>query len=145
MGVSVSPFIQEIYCYLPKLTSALLELQWLAYSLKEPPVLRHHLRQLLRGLEACNGTQLLPYFFFLSICIPLALFVICLVFSALISILYLVQVMSRLSTRASSSCYASARASMSTAIRRSVIFLPSLLFFPIMFFYSIQNIHSRKC
>ena len=43
---------------------------------------------------------------------PFALFVISLVFSALISILYLVQVLSRLSTRASSSCSSSARASM---------------------------------
>ena len=42
----------------------------------------------------------------------LALFVISLVFSALISILYLVQVLSKLSTGASSSYSSSARASM---------------------------------
>ena len=41
-------------------------------------------------------------FTFISLWMPLALFVISLVFSALISILYLVQVLSRLSTRASS-------------------------------------------
>ena len=49
-------------------------------------------------------------FTFISLWMPLALFVISLVFSALISILYLVQVLSRLSTRASSSCSSSARA-----------------------------------
>ena len=43
-------------------------------------------------------------FTIISLWMPLALFVISLVFSALISILYLVQVLSRLSTRASSSC-----------------------------------------
>ena len=43
-------------------------------------------------------------FTFISPRMPLALFVISLVFSALISILYRVQVLSRLSTRASSSC-----------------------------------------
>ena len=43
-------------------------------------------------------------FTFISLWMPLALFVIGLVFSALISILYLVQVLSRLSTRASNSC-----------------------------------------
>ena len=61
---------------------------------------------------------------------PFALFVISLVFSALISILYLVQVLLRLSTRASSSCSSSARASMSSANRRLVIFLPPMLTFP---------------
>ena len=66
-------------------------------------------------------------FTFISLWMPLALFVISLVFSALISILYLVQVLSRLSTRASSSCSSSARASMSSANRRLVIFLPPML------------------
>ena len=61
---------------------------------------------------------------------PLALFVISLVFSALISILYLVQVLLRLSTRSSSSCCSSARASMSSANRRLLIFLPPMLTFP---------------
>ena len=66
-------------------------------------------------------------FTFISLWMPLALFVISLVFSALISILYLVQVLSILSTRASSSCSSSARASMSSANRRLVIFLPPML------------------
>ena len=69
-------------------------------------------------------------FTFISLWLPLALFVISLVFSALISILYLVQVLSRLSTRACSSCYSSARASMSSANRRLVIYLPPMLTFP---------------
>ena len=43
-------------------------------------------------------------FTFISLWMPLALYVIRFDFSALISILYLVQVLSRLSTRASSSC-----------------------------------------
>ena len=53
-----------------------------------------------------------------------------LIFSALISILYFVQVLLRLSTRASSSCSSSARAFMSSANRRLVIFLPPMLTFP---------------
>ena len=69
-------------------------------------------------------------FTFISLWMPLALFVISLVFSALISILYLVQVLSRLSTRASSPCSSSARASMSSANRRLLIFLPPMLTFP---------------
>ena len=50
-------------------------------------------------------------FNFISLWMPLALFVASLVFSALISILSLVQVLSILSTRASCSCSSSARAS----------------------------------
>ena len=69
-------------------------------------------------------------FIFISLWMPFTLFVISLVFSALISILYLVQVLSRLSTWASSSCISSARASMSLANRRLVIFLPPMLTFP---------------
>ena len=69
-------------------------------------------------------------FTFISLWMPFTLFVISLVFSTLISILYLVQVLSRLSTRASSSCSSSARASMSSANRRLVIFLPPMLTFP---------------
>ena len=56
-------------------------------------------------------------FTFVSHWMPLALFVISLVFSALISILNLVHVSSRLSTRASSSCSSSARAPKSSANR----------------------------
>ena len=53
----------------------------------------------------------------ISLWMPSGVFAINLVFLALISILYLVQVLSRLSTRASSSCSSSARASMSSANR----------------------------
>ena len=74
----------------------------------------------------------------ISLWMPMALFVISLVFSALISILYLVQVLSRLSSRVCSSCSSSARASMSLANCRLVIFSPMLT--PIMFFQSIRHI-----
>ena len=82
-------------------------------------------------------------FTFISLWMPLALFVISLVFSALISILYLVQVLSRLS-RASSSCSSSARASMSSANRRLVIFLPPMLTFPSCSSRASDMICSRK-
>ena len=71
-------------------------------SLREPLVWSHHPKQLLQGTRSllqCPASALLP----LSLWMPLALFVLSLLFSALISILYLVQVLSRLSTRASSS------------------------------------------
>ena len=61
-------------------------------------------------------------FTFISLWMPLTLFVISLIFSALIATLCLVQVLSRLSTKASNSCFFSARASMSSASRRLVIF-----------------------
>ena len=70
--------------------------------------------------------------------------VISLVISALISILYLVQVLSRLSTRASSSCSYSARAAMSSANRRLVIFLPPMLTFPSCSFRASDMMRSRK-
>ena len=62
-----------------------------------------------------------------SLWMPMALFVISLFFSALMSILYLVQVLSRLSIRASSSCSPSARASVSSAKCRLLIFLLPML------------------
>ena len=65
----------------------------------------------------------------ISLWMPLALFVVSF-FSALISILYFVQVLSRLSTRASSSYSPSAKASMSSANRRLVMVLPPMLTFP---------------
>ena len=83
-------------------------------------------------------------FTFISLWMPLALFVISLVFSALISILYLVQVLSRLSTRASSSGSSSARASMSSANRRFVIFLPPMVTFPSCSSRASDMIRSRK-
>ena len=82
-----------------------------------------------RYLKLVTVPNFCPYTF-TSLWMPLASFVISLVFSALISILYLVQVLSRLSTTASSSCSSSARASMSSANRRLVIFLPPMLTFP---------------
>ena len=83
-------------------------------------------------------------FTLISLWMPLALFVISLVYSALISILYLVQVLSRHSTRASSSCCSSARASMSSANRRLVIFLPPMLTFPSCSSRASDMIRSRK-
>ena len=65
-------------------------------------------------LKRVTGPNFCP-FTCISLWMPLTLFVIGLVFSALISILYLVQVFSRLFIRASSSCSSSARASMSSA------------------------------
>ena len=81
---------------------------------------------------------------YISLWMPLTLFMISLVFSALISILYLVQVLSRLSTRASSYCSSSARASMSSADRRLVIFLPPMLTFPSCSSMASDIIRSRK-
>ena len=81
---------------------------------------------------------------FISLWMPLALFVISLVFSALIAILYLVQNVSGLSTGASSSCSFSARASMSSANRRLVIFLPPMLTFPSCSYRALDMIRLRK-
>ena len=79
------------------------------------------------------------HFTFISLWMPLALFVI-----NLVSILYLVQVLSRLSTRASSSCSSSASASMSSANRRLVMFLPPMLTFPSCCSRASDMIRSRK-
>ena len=68
-------------------------------------------------------------FTFISLWMPLAPFAISLVFSALSSILHLMHVLSRLSAGTSSSCSSSARASMSSANRKLVIFLPPMLTF----------------
>ena len=83
-------------------------------------------------------------FTFMYLWVQLVPFVISLVFSALISILYLVQVFSRLYTRASSSCSFSARASMSSANRRLVIYLPPMLSFPSCSSRASHMIRSRK-
>ena len=98
-------------------------------SLRGSLVWSHHLKHAPRYLKLVTVPSFCP-FTFISLWMPLALFVISLVFSPLISILYLVQVLSRLSTRASSSRSSSARASMSSANRRLVIFLPPMLTFP---------------
>ena len=73
-----------------------------------------------------------------------ALFLISLVFLALIFILYLVQVLSRLSTKASTSCSPSARASMSSPNRRLVMFLPPLLTFSSCSIRASDMIYWRK-
>ena len=83
-------------------------------------------------------------FTFISLWMPLALFVISLVFSALISILYFELVFSRLSTRASSSCSSSARASMSSANRRLVNISAAYSNLPIMFFQGIRHVPFEK-
>ena len=75
---------------------------------------------------------------------PSVLFVINLVFSALIFILYLVQVLSRLSTRASSSCSSSARSSLSSANYKLVIFLRPMLTFTSTSSRASVIIRSRK-
>ena len=65
---------------------------------------------------------------FISLWMSLVLFVISLVFSALISILYLVQVLSRLSTRASSSCCSGSNWGRAGAGGRAGTYLICLLF-----------------
>ena len=92
--------------------------------------LRYHLRQLFRCIWSLSQyIQPLPFYLDLPVD-ALALFVICFVSSALISILHLVQILSRFSTRASNSYSSSAGASMSLANHRLVIFLPPILTFP---------------
>ena len=81
------------------------------------------------GLVSSSETTALRYLKLLALRMPLVLYVISMVCSALISILYLVQVLFRLSTRASSSCSFSARASMSPANARLIIFQSPMLTF----------------
>ena len=109
----------------------------------------------ISGLESSSETTAPRYlklgtvpsycpFTYISLWIPLALFVISLVFSALFAILYLVQVLSSLSTRASSSCSSSARASMSSVNRRLVIFLQPMFTFRSCSSRASDKILSRK-
>ena len=104
----------------------------------------HHLKQLLQDTGTCYSTQLLPF-------LPSSLSQDAtgavwhqLVFTALISILYLVQILLRISTRASSSCSSSGRTSMPTTNRKMVIFLPPMLTFPSCFSRALDMILSRK-
>ena len=62
-----------------------------------------------------------------SVLMPCVLFVISLVFSALISMPYDVDIFSRCSTKLTSSCSSPAKPSMSSAKRRLVIVLPPML------------------
>ena len=142
-SASASPLIQEICCYLQ-----------MGFSFIRAAVARAVLER-TSGLEPSSETTAPRYlklvtepnfcpFTFICLWMPLALFIISLVFSALISILYLVQVLPRLSTRASSSRSSSARASMSSANRRLVIFLPPMLTFPSCSSRASDMIRSRK-
>ena len=88
---------------------------------------RHHLKQLLLKLVTVPS---FCSFTFISLWMPLALFFISLVFSALVSILGIQQVLSRLSTWASNSCSSSARPSMLSVYCQLVISLPPTLIFP---------------
>ena len=81
----------------------------------------------ISGLKPSSETTALRYLKLLALRMPLMLFVISLVYSVLIPILYLVQVLFRLSTRGSSSCSFSARACMSPANPRLIIFQPPML------------------
>ena len=94
--------------------------------------------------EACYSSQLLPFY------TDLTLDVICAVCNQFVGLLgtdfhpISCAVLSRLSTRASSSCSSSARASMLSANRRLVIFLPPMLTFPSCSSRAIDMIRSRK-
>ena len=90
-----------------------------------------------RYLKFVTAPNFCP-FTVISLWTPLALFVISLVFSDLSSILYLVQALSRLSTRASSSC------SSSSVNRRLVIFLPPMLTFSLCSSKASDMIRSKK-
>ena len=78
-------------------------------------------------------------FTIISFCMPLALFVISFVCSALISISYFAQILSRLSTYTSSSCSSSFRVNLSSANRRLVMFLLPNRKLSIMFYQRIRQ------
>ena len=75
---------------------------------------------------------------------PCVLFFISLVFSALISMPYDVDVFSRRSTKLTSSCSSPAKPSMSSAKRRLLIVLPPMLTVPWWFSKALVTILSRK-
>ena len=88
-SASVLPLIEEICLYLSKLALALLELQWLVQSLREPPLLSLQLNNCSKVLEVCHCSKA-------SVLKPRSpsgfhwrCFLLFFVFSALISILYL--------------------------------------------------------
>ena len=82
-----------------------------------------------RYLKLATVSSFCP-FTFLSLLMPLVLFVINLVFSALISMPWAVEALSRRSTNFASSSSSSAKLSMSSAKRRLVIVLPPMLTVP---------------
>ena len=103
-------------------------------SLREPLVWSHHLKQLLQDTLSFYSAQLLPFYLYLS------LDAICTFrdqFGLLRTDLHL-------NTRASSSCSSSARALMSSANRRLVIFLSPMLTFPPCSSMASEMIRSRK-
>ena len=109
-------------------------------SLRESLVWSHHLKQLLQGTWS---TQLLPLYLYLSLD---AIGAVCHQFGLLGTDihLYLVQVLSRFSSRASNSSSFSASASISSAKCRLIIFLPPMLTFQTCSFRASGMIRSRK-
>ena len=104
------------------------------HSLREPLVLSHHLGQLLQGIGSLlQYPACLCPLTLVSLWMPLPLFVTSLVFLALISIVYILQVLWRLSVRTSSSSSSSARASLSSANHRLDNSAPFCLHFHYVF------------
>ena len=96
-----------------------------------------------RYLKLGYSAQLLSFYLYLSLD---AIGTVCHPFGLLCTDLHLIPCagLSRLSTRASSSCFSSSRASMSSANRRLVIFLPLMLTFPSCSSRASDMIRSRK-
>ena len=92
-----------------------------------------------RYLKLATVSSFCP-FTFLSLLMPLVLFVINLVFSALISMPWAVEALSRRSTNFASSSSSSAKLSMSSAKRRLVIALPPMLTLPLLFCYLLKRL-----
>ena len=84
----------------------------------------------LRYLKLVTVSSSFCPFTFISVLMSLVLFVISLVFSALISMLYAVETLSRYSTNFASSSSSPAKPSMLSAKRRLVIVLPPMLTVP---------------
>ena len=119
-STSVSPLIQKIICFIFVRATVACKIPWV--DLRFWALIWDNCSKVF---EACYSTQLLP-FTLISLEMSFALFVIIFVFSAMIFILYLVQVLSRLSTKISNSCSSSTRASVSSANH----FLPPVLTIP---------------
>ena len=143
-SASVLPLIQEICCYLSKLASSSLRVaancsiieRTSGFVLISETTATKYLK--LVTLTAFCLFTLIPLW------LPLMLICINLFYSVLISSLYLEQVLSRLLTKASSSCSSSARASMSSANHRLKIILAPLLTFPLCSSTASVIILSRK-
>ena len=142
-SASVSLLIHDIYCFHSILASALSAAVDCVILQKTSGLEPSYVTIAPRYLKLVTVPSFCPLTL-LSLWMLLALFVISFVFSELISILYRVQVLSRLSTRACSSCSFSARASMSSANRRLVMVLPPMLTFPSCYSRALDIILSRK-